>query len=95
MCVPGACGNHERVSGSPELKLQMVGSHPIGVELSQGPQQQQSVLLTTDSHSLILATKILAHRRGEQKSVSNPIYHAENYSKRLLSDVSSGIHHMR
>lgn len=46
MCVPGACGNHERVSGSQELKLQMVGSHAIGVELSQGPLQQQPLTPT-------------------------------------------------
>lgn len=95
MYVPGAYGNHKRMSGSQELKLQMVGSHAIGVELSHSPLQQQPMLLTTDSHSLIFANKILAHRLGKQKSVPNPTYHAESYSKRLLSDVFSRIHSMR
>lgn len=84
MCVPGAYGNHKRMSGSQELKLQMVGSHAIGVELSHSPLQQQPMLLTTDSHSLIFATKILAHRLGKQKSVLTP----HTMQKAILKDFS-------
>jgi hypothetical protein len=54
MCIPGAHRGQKTVSNPLELELQMIVSHYGSWELIQGPLEEQTVLLTTESYSQTL-----------------------------------------
>ena len=54
MCIPGAPRGQKTVSNPLELELQMIVSHYGCWELIQGPLEEQTVLLSTESYSQAL-----------------------------------------